>query len=172
MTRRLAVLLCAVLFVAGCGSEDESGSGGYGKPRLTVSAAASLKRAFEAYGKEFTATGAKFSFAGSYDLAAQIRQGVRPDVFASANTKLPDEPYDEGLVEQPRVFAGNRLVLAVPAEDAKVSRLEDLYQDGIATLAMGDEEVPVGSYTREVIGKLGWGDNEQAVLGNVKSVRA
>ena len=36
---------------------------------------------------------AKFSFAGSHELAAQIEQGVKPDVFASANTKLPDALY-------------------------------------------------------------------------------
>ena len=57
----------------------------------------------------------RFSFAGSDELAAQIRQGVKPDVFASANTKLPDELYAKGLVEKPTVFAANRLVLAVPA---------------------------------------------------------
>ena len=54
------------------------------------------------------------SFAGSDELAAQIRQGVKPDVFASANTKLPDELFEEGLVEKPVVFAANELVLAVP----------------------------------------------------------
>jgi molybdate transport system substrate-binding protein len=160
MRSRLLVLLAALfLLAAGCGGDDDEGGGS--SDDLVVSAATSLKNAFEDYG------GAKFSFAGSDDLAAQIRQGIKPDVFASANTKLPDELFDEGLVEQPRVFAGNRLVLAVPAEDAEVSSIEDLYQDGI-TIAMGDEEVPVGSYTREVIAKLG-ADNEQAVLGNVRS---
>ena len=29
--------------------------------------------------------------------------------------------FAEGLVERPRVFAANRLVLAVPADDAKVA---------------------------------------------------
>jgi molybdate transport system substrate-binding protein len=126
-----------VLLLVGCGSDDT----------LVVSAASSLKGAFTAYG------GARFSFAGSDELAAQIRQGVKPDVFASANTKLPDELYKEGLVEKPRVFASNRLVLAVPAEGGKVASLDDLYQPGV-TLAVGSAAVPVGAYTREVIAKL------------------
>ena len=58
---------------------------------------------------------AKQSFAGSDDLAAQIRQGVTPDVYAAANTSLPDDLYKDGLVEKPVVFATNTLVLAVPA---------------------------------------------------------
>ena len=64
----------------------------------------------------FDAATVRSSFAGSDELAAQIRQGVKPDVFASANTKLPDQLYDEGLVEKPVVFAANELVLAVPAD--------------------------------------------------------
>jgi molybdate transport system substrate-binding protein len=130
------IALVALLLV-GCGSDDT----------LVVSAASSLKGAFTEYG------GAKFSFAGSDELAAQIRQGVKPDVFASANTKLPDELHKEGLVEKPRVFAGNRLVLAVPADGGKVASLDDLYEPGV-TLAVGSPEVPVGAYTREVIAKL------------------
>src|SRR4051812_2530143 len=111
MKARVMVLLAAmILLVAGCGGDDENSSGS-SSDDLVVSAASSLKNAFEDYG------GAKFSFAGSDELAAQIRQGVKPDVFASANTKLPDELYDEGLVEKPQVFAGNKLVLAVPADD-------------------------------------------------------
>ena len=75
--RRLAlVLLVAVL--AGCG-------GGSSKPALTVSAAASLKQAFTRYGTQFRDAQARFSFAGSDALAAQIEQGVKPDVYAAAN---------------------------------------------------------------------------------------
>ena len=42
----------------------------------------------------------RLSFAGSDELAAQIRQGAKVDVYAAANTRLPDELYDEGLLEQ------------------------------------------------------------------------
>ena len=88
-----------------------------------MSAAASLKSAFTEYGEQFQDADARFSFAGSDELAAQIEQGVKPDVFAAANTKLPDALYAKGLVEKPTVFAGNRLVLAVPADGSKVGSL-------------------------------------------------
>ena len=50
----------------------------------TVFAAASLTDAFPKI-----APHARFSFAGSNTLAAQIRQGAPADVFASANMTLP-----------------------------------------------------------------------------------
>ena len=90
-----------------------------------MSAAASLKGAFEDYGKSFDAATARFSFAGSDELAAQIRQGVKPDVYAAANTKLPDQLFEDGLVEKPTIFAGNRLVIAVPA-DSDIDSIDDL----------------------------------------------
>ena len=34
-------------------------------------------------------------------LAAQIRQGVTPDVYAAANTTYPEELFDEGLLTEP-----------------------------------------------------------------------
>ena len=106
------------------------------------------------------------SFAGSDELAAQIRQGVKPDVFASANTKLPDQLYAEGLVEKPVVFASNELVLAVPSDSA-VRGLDDLTKPG-TTIAMGSESVPVGSYTRKVLDGLPAGE-KTAILANVRS---
>ena len=67
----------------------------------------------------------RLSFAGSDELAAQIRQGVKPDVYAAANTKLPDALYDEGLLEQPVEFATNTFVLAVP-KDSEIDSIDDL----------------------------------------------
>jgi molybdate transport system substrate-binding protein len=160
----LAVLLALV--VAGCG-DDAASSSGADKPQLTVSAAASLKTAFTEYGKQFPDADARFSFAGSDELAAQIEQGVKPDVYAAANTKLPDALYDKGLVEKPTVFAGNRLVLAVPADGAKVASLQDLAGDGV-TIAIGSKDVPVGAYTRTVLDKLPPAQSK-AILANVRS---
>jgi molybdate transport system substrate-binding protein len=153
--RRL-IVVCLVLATCGGGSD---------KPPLTVSAATSLKTALTEYGRDFGDVRA--SFAGSDELAAQIRQGVKPDVFASANTTLPDVLYKEGLVEKPRVFAANRLVLAVPASGANVSSLEELQKPG-TTIAMGSASVPVGSYTRKVLAKLPASESK-AILANVRS---
>jgi molybdate transport system substrate-binding protein len=163
--RRIVALVCLAL-LAGCGSDDSTSSSA-SKPPLIVSAAASLKTAVTDYGGSFEPATVRASFAGSDELAAQIRQGVKPDVFASANTKLPDQLYAEGLVEKPVVFAANQLVLAVPASGAKVASLDDLAKSGI-TIAMGSESVPVGSYTRKVLDGLPAGE-KRAILANVRS---
>jgi molybdate transport system substrate-binding protein len=162
MTVAVAV---AALAVAGCGSGGGSSSGG--KPDLVVSAAASLKDAFTQYAQQFPDATVRSSFAGSDELAAQIQQGVKPDVFASANTKLPDQLFQKGLVEKPVVFAGNRLVIAVPASGGKVAALSDLENPGV-TVAMGSATVPVGVYTRKVLAGLPSADSAK-VLGNVRS---
>ena len=158
--RTIPVLLAAcALALAGCGGGDDT---------LTVSAASSLKTALTQYGGEFEDATARFSFAGSDELAAQIRKGAKPDVFAAANTKLPEELYDEGLVEKPVTFAGNRLVLAVPADgEAGVASLRDVGEPGI-TLAIGSESVPVGSYTRTVLANLPESESS-AIMKNVRS---
>jgi molybdate transport system substrate-binding protein len=165
----LAVLpVVLVMGLAACGGDDNSNaSGGGGKPQLTVSAAASLKQAFTEYGRQFSGAEARFSFAGSDELAAQIEKGVKPDVFAAANTKLPDALYAKGLVEKPTVFAGNRLVLAVPADGTKVRSLKDLERGGV-TIAIGSKDVPIGSYTRTVLAKLP-PSRSKAIVANVRS---
>jgi molybdate transport system substrate-binding protein len=158
----LALLLITLVALAGCGS-----SGGGGRGELLVSAATSLKSAFTSYGERFDAAEAQFSFAGSDELAAQIRSGAKPDVFAAANTKLPEQLFKQGLVERPQVFATNRLVLAVPADGAKVRSLDDLAKKGV-TIAVGAEGVPVGAYTRKVLDRLG-AAARKAILANVRS---
>lgn len=173
MRKRLtAGLTAAILAVAmaACGSSGGGGtthaSGGGGD--LVVSAASSLTSAFTRYGRSFDGGAVRFSFAGSDELAGQIRQGVKPDVFAAANTRLPDALHGAGLVGRPVVFAGNRLVLAVPASGAKkVRSLADLTKPGV-TIAIGSASVPIGAYTRTVLARLG-AARAHAILANVRS---
>ena len=138
-----AIVICAGALAA-CGSSNDSDQ--------NVSAAASLRSAFTAYARTLHGVAVRYSFAGSDALAAQIEQGVRPDVFASANTKLPDALYAKHLVEAPVVFAGNKLVLAVPA-GSHVRSLADLEQPEV-TIAVGSATVPVGTYTEAVLARL------------------
>jgi molybdate transport system substrate-binding protein len=164
--RLLALAAVAAVLLAGCGDDGDAAAGS-DRPRLVVSAAASLKAAFTAYGDRFPPASPRFSFAGSDDLAAQIEQGVKPDVFAAADTTLPDELHAKGLVERPTVFAGNRLVLAVPAGEGRIAALGDLARGGVK-LAIGDADVPVGAYTRTVLERLP-GPQRAAILANVRT---
>ena len=166
MTRALA--LAGLLALVGCGDDGAiSGGGDADKPELVVSAASSLKEALTACAKDYPDATLRLQFAGSDELAAQIRQGVPVDVFAAANTKLPDVLAQEGKLKQPVVFASNELVLAVPADGAKVGSLDALERPGV-TLVVGAEGVPVGDYTRAVLERLG-PRKSKAVLANVRS---
>ena len=164
--RRLLVL-AGLLALAGCGDGAAVSGGGGEKPQIVVSAASSMKEALSACAKDFPDATVRVQFAGSDELAAQIRQGVPVDVFASANTKLPDELAAEGKLQKPVVFATNQLVLAVPADGAKVDSLEALERPGV-TLVIGAEGVPVGDYTRAVLERLG-AERREDVLANVRS---
>lgn len=117
--------------------------------RPTVYAASSLTDAFPR-----VAPRARFSFAGSNTLAAQIRQGAPADVFASANLKLPRGLHGDGLCSQPVVFTRNALVLIVPhANPARIGSVYDLRRKGVK-LVVAARGVPVGDYTLQVLQKL------------------
>jgi molybdate transport system substrate-binding protein len=165
--RRLLVLAAGALALAGCGDDATVSGGGGDNPQLVVSAASSMKDALTGCAPDFPDGDVRLQFAGSDELAAQIRQGAPVDVFAAASTKLPDTLASEGKLEPPVAFASNRLVLAVPADGSKVTSLEDLEQPGV-TLVIGAEGVPVGDYTRAVLEQLGPRRSE-AILANVRS---
>lgn len=137
MLPRYVLVVAGLLALAGCGGSSSE---------LKVSAAASLQPPFARLG------GARYSFAGSDQLAAQIRAGARPDVFAAANSKLPDALYADGLVERPVAFARNELVIAVkPA--SPVRSIAALARPGTA-IATGAATVPVGAYTAATLARL------------------
>ena len=145
----------------GCGSDDQSG--------LVVSAASSMTGALESCAPKFGAAenaDVKLSFAGSDELAAQIRQGAKVDVYAAANTKLPDELHGDDLLDKPVEFATNEFVMAVP-QGSDIHSVADLTKEG-TKIVIGSESVPIGSYTRETLAKLP-PDEEKAILANVRS---
>ena len=94
--------------------------------QLTVYAAASLTTAFPLF------DGAqKYNFAGSDALATQIKLGAPADVFASASPVQPQALYAAGI-----------------------NSVYDLARKGIK-LDIGTPTVPIGSYTRQILGNLG-----------------
>lgn len=125
-----------------------------------------MSGALESCAPDFDGADVRLSFAGSDELAAQIRQGVRPDVYAAANTKLPAELNKEGLLSMPLEFATNELVIAIP-RDSGVRDIADLGRSRLK-LAIGSESVPIGSYTRELLARLP-GDEGDRILANVRS---
>lgn len=146
---------------------------------LTVFAAASLTDAMAALGHTFESshpgTKVQFSFAGSQQLALQLQQGAKADVFASADERWMQAVRDSGLIAgEPAVFARNRLVVVLPKTNpAGIRRLQDLARAGLK-IVIGAEAVPVGKYTRQMLEQLsaqpGFGKDFGArVLANVAS---
>lgn len=127
---------------------------------LTIFAAASLTNVFPQI-----APNELYSFGGSNTLSAQIQQGAPADLFASANTKLPQALYDAGLVEKPVVFTRNELIVIVPKSNpAHIRTVYDLEKPGVK-LDIAAAGVPVGDYTRTVLHNLGL----DSALSNVVS---
>jgi molybdate transport system substrate-binding protein len=136
-----AVLLLPLALLAGCGG----GSAG----QLRVDAASSLTDVFKQLEPK-----AKFEFAGSDQLAFQLEQGAKADVYASASPKYPQKLYAEKLVDKPQAFATNSLVLIVPrGNPAHVTGLGSLMRPDVK-LVEGAKGVPVGDYTRKILAKF------------------
>jgi molybdate transport system substrate-binding protein len=132
---------------------------GSASPRIAVYAAASLTQVFPHIDKA-----PRYSFAGSDQLAAQIRAGAPADVFASASPKQTELLYHDGLLRKPVVFATNKLIVIVPRSNPKgIHSVYDLRRHGVQVI-VGTPTVPVGAYTRQVLDSLGITND---VMGNV-----
>jgi molybdate transport system substrate-binding protein len=153
--RRLTVLL--TLLAAGCGSDRPP------QPRLQVTAARALAPALVVYARGFP--GASVHFAGASALADRIRRGPRPDLVAAPSGALPPL-YSAGLVEKPRDFAQNDLMLVVPLRHPRVGGLKQLSGSDVR-IALGRDGSPVGTSTRMVLDRLGAAERA-AILRNVR----
>ncbi len=146
---------------------------------LTVFAAASLTDAFTEIGQAFQQQNpgveVSLNFAGSADLALQLSEGARADVFASANREQMDKANAAGRIDgEPHNFATNRLVVIVPADNpAGLQTPLDLSRQGLK-LVLAAPDVPVRNYVEEALDKMdadpAYGEGfKAAVLANLVS---
>jgi molybdate transport system substrate-binding protein len=154
---KVAILTLLLLALVSCRFGPQSSPPG---SDLTVSAAVSLKDAFnEIAGLYEKRNGAKihFNYGASGVLQKQIESGAPADVFASAGAKQMDDLAAKDLIVQDsrKDFAGNSLVLIVPAKGTTVSSFADLANPSVKKVAVGNPKtVPAGQYTEQTLNRL------------------
>lgn len=158
---------------------------------LIVFAAASLTETLNAIAETYSADHPgvtfRFNFDSSGTLKTQIEEGADCDLFLSAAQKQMNALQDENLINtNTRVdLLENKVVLAVPeGNPADIQSFEDIGTDPCKRIALGNEDVPVGSYSVEILTNLGildelesgnkitYGSNVKEVTTQVKEAAA
>ena len=190
------VTMCfMVLPLAGCGTSqatETKENAEAAEVTLNVFAAASMTETLTEIQKMYKEVVPNvtlvFNFDSSGTLKTQIQEGADCDVFISAAQKQMNqldkdadpEVNTEGLdyvLEGTRTnLLENKVVLAVPDGNPKgIESFADLGTDKLSLLALGNEDVPVGQYSEEILTNLGILDqleqeNKITYGSNVKEV--
>jgi molybdate transport system substrate-binding protein len=123
---------------------------------VVVFAASSLTDAFKEVAAEFHLAHPNarvvFSFGGSSQLAIQLVNGARADVFASADQDQMDVAERGHTLVGPRsIFVQNRLMLITPRDNpAQIAALADLARPGVKVVG-AQAAVPIGAYTSQLL---------------------
>ena len=207
MRKTLAALTAALvllLALSACGEvqqeEAVSSSGPETAEEVTlqVFAAASMTETLDAIIARYTEEHPEVTIVPTYDssgtLKTQIQEGAECDLFISAAqkqmnqldaAKSKDEGNEEGLdfvLSDTRIdLLENKVVLAVPDDNpADIQSFQDLGTDKLKLLCIGNEDVPVGAYSEEILttldildkleqsGKITYGSNVKEVTTQVK----
>jgi molybdate transport system substrate-binding protein len=130
-------------------AEDVSGD-------VVVFAASSLTDAFkelsDQFHREHPNARVVFSFGGSSQLAIQLVNGARADVFASADQDQMDvAELGHALGGPQSIFVQNRLMLIAPHDNpAQITKLQDLARPGVKVVG-AQAAVPIGAYTTQLL---------------------
>lgn len=191
--KRLLPILLALLVLPACGGSQAENT------ELVIFAASSLQEALteigERYQQDRPSVTLLFNFDSSGTLKTQIEEGAACDLFISAGQKQMDQLDASAGADDSGSDAGgldfvlpgtrvdlleNQVVLAVPeGNPAGIHSFQELraaLEAGDILLAVGNEDVPVGQYTRKIFAYFGLDEaalNAAGVLtygSNVKEV--
>ncbi|MCI3919636.1 molybdate ABC transporter substrate-binding protein [Paenibacillus sp. TRM 82003] len=170
------VLTASLAFMAGCGSDGETGEA---PVELVVSAAASLAGGMTElqamYEAERPQVRVVYNFGASGALQRQIEQGAQVDLFFSAGMSEMAALAAQGLLLEGRgmPLLTNELVAVTAADATGASREltspQGLTDDAIRTIAVGaPETVPAGQYAKAYLLEAGWWEalEPKLVYGN------
>jgi molybdate transport system substrate-binding protein len=138
-----------------------------------IAAAASVQAAMEEIARDWRqSTGNQLSIAygASGNLVRQIQQGLRAELFLSADEELPFRLAEAGLArDRGLVYASGRMALVVPAQSALVldPQLQGLRDgwDTVRKLAIANPELaPYGKAAKEVLQATGLWERAQQKL--------
>lgn len=198
MKKTIAFLLAVMMLfaLAACGNDKaqaEVEAAEAEEITLYVFAAASMTETLDQIIELYKAEAPNVTIVPTYDssgtLKTQIEEGAECDLFISAAQKQMNQldaakdaegGNTDGLdfvLSDSRVnLLENKVVLAVPDENkADIQSFEDLGTDKLTLLCIGNEDVPVGAYSEEILTTLGILDtlkasNKLTYGSNVKEV--
>ena len=172
----LVLSLALALSLAACGNTAgtaDTPAPNTGTPEaqpveVVVFAAASLEASLtqiaDLYKEAAPEVSLTFNFDSSGTLRTQIIEGAVCDLFISAgqsqmndleagqNEDGADYVYADTRID----FVENKVVLAVPDDNpAGIETFSDLATDKLSLLCIGNDDVPVGSYSLEILDTLG-----------------
>jgi molybdate transport system substrate-binding protein len=165
VTRAVVAVLLAGLALAGCGDDERSAAAG-GTERVVVSAAASLKTALTVYGDAFEGGTVRCRSPARTSSPPRSARGIEPDVFAAANTKLPEQLFARAS-SSARPLRHQR-ARARRARGQRRGAVPRRPHRGRGDDRDGGGWGPVGEYTRTVLDRLP-PDRSAAILANVRS---
>ncbi|HIK29773.1 MAG TPA: molybdate ABC transporter substrate-binding protein [Oscillatoriales cyanobacterium M4454_W2019_049] len=175
----IGLFLISLVLAIGCSQTDNLPSSSPPlATELTISAAASLKESLEAiqplYVRENPEITLTYNFGSSGSLQQQIEQGAPVDIFFSAAAKQMDalEKKDLLLAGTRQDLLKNEMVLIVAKDNANVTEFQDLTNDAVGKIALGEpESVPAGKYAEEVLTSLNITDSVKAKAVYAKDVK-
>lgn len=154
-------------------------SNGTKKVELEVYAANSLTDAMTEAQEAYTATHPDITFSDSQfeasgTLVQKMEAGGKPDIFISANTKNMDRVVEDGLVAEDApfdVFKNDLVIVTADSSSVVESTLQEAV-DGSYTIAIGDKNVPAGTYAKQALYTVGCytnaGGTDGEIIGPIK----
>lgn len=164
----MAVALIGACVLTGCGSASSE------NVELEVYAANSLtdamteaQEAYTAAHPEVTFTDSQFEASGT--LVQKMEAGGKPDIFISANTKNMDKVVEDGLVAEDapfNMFENDLVIVTADSSDLTELTLQQA-TDGSYTIAVGDKNVPAGTYAKQALYTVGCYTNASGTDGEI-----